>query len=452
MLAMLVVGTMLASQPSLVTNAPIRLFTPALMRVLGELPAYNEAFMAAEGCARCHSEIVEQWKQSMHAIADTEPIYARVVGEFRQQYGVAASNWCAGCHSPLRLARGQLNTNIASIPQSNVDCMVCHSIQHIHQLIRNNGFDLAIRRPMGYEIGQAAALSDWLLLIQPAAHRARWNPSVTRRPEFCGACHSQILPSFLSNGQEGPVLQDTYREWQRSRYNSADPAVRRTCQDCHMPVASGLAADLGNHRPSHFFTGGSVDIAQITGAHALYIEERRLLASAATVSVMAGKCDQKGMELQVNVTNSGSGHNLPTGVTDLRQVWLEVTVINNADVTIYQSGRIDNDGFLDPSTVRFGVTLGDADGQPVYFHDIARTRYVLMDTTIPPGETREVVYTLPLTEPLIDFTELKVTAKLLYQTVPQNFINYYITPNLRFQSVTISSAFITLDVPSTCKK
>jgi hypothetical protein len=219
-----------------------------------------------------------------------------------------------------------------------------------------------------------------------------------------------------------------------------------------MPVASGLAADLGNHRPSHFFTGGSVDIAQITGAHALYIEERRLLASAATVSIMAGKCNQKGMELQVNVTNSGSGHNLPTGVTDLRQVWLEVTVINNADVTIYQSGRIDNDGFLDPSTVRFGVTLGDADGQPVYFHDIARTRYVLMDTTIPPGETREVVYTLPLTEPLIDFTELKVTAKLLYQTVPQNFINYYITPNLRFQSVTISSAFITLDVPSTCKK
>lgn len=424
----------------------IKHFFPAPMRLLGEIPDYDKTIMTSDGCALCHAEIAKQWEQSIHAVADTELIYARVVEEFRQNYGIKASNWCAGCHSPLRLAREQLTRNVADVDQPNVDCIVCHSVRQIAHPVGNNDFSLEIKRSSGYELGWTKSVSDWLLLIQPAAHQERWNASIVGNPEFCGTCHRQVLPEFLSGGQDSLVLQDTFTEWQESKYNNTDPAVRRTCQDCHMPLFSSLSAGLGAPLKSHLFAGGNAEIAQVMGAHDLYPEQKRLLASAATISVMATKCNLDIIELQVNVTNSGAGHNLPTGVTDLRQVWLEVTILDSKDEIVFQSGAIDEDGSLDPEAVLFGVILGDAYGQPVNFHDIGRARQVLADTTIPPGETRKIKYTLPLLDP----TKFMVTVRLLYRVIPQTFINHYLTSNLRFRTLTMASVSTTLDIPALC--
>ncbi|HVG02443.1 MAG TPA: multiheme c-type cytochrome, partial [Nitrospira sp.] len=124
------------------------------VNIVGPLPGYDHGSMSPDSCANCHSQIVNEWKQSLHAVSDTEIVYARVVGEFRRKYSFEASNWCAGCHSPLRVARGELSTKVADVKQPNVDCVTCHSIQQIHEPIGSNNYDLSIQPAAGYEIGK----------------------------------------------------------------------------------------------------------------------------------------------------------------------------------------------------------------------------------------------------------------------------------------------------------
>lgn len=416
------------------------------IRIAGGLPPYDASSMAPESCVNCHSQVAEEWKQSLHAVADSEIVYARVVAEFRREHGVEASNWCAGCHSPLRLARGQLNIKVADVDQPNVDCVTCHSIRQVHRSHDNLNFDLGVRRPAGYGVGATWRVSDRLLLMQPGAHRDRWNDALTSSPEFCAACHRQTLPRFLTGAEHPLTLQDTFGEWERSRFNSDDPAQRRTCQDCHMPERGSPLSLLGGGGRSHIFAGASVDIARLGGARAALQEHRRLLAKTASLSLGVEGCDSQGVSLLVKVTNYGAGHNLPTGVTDLREVWLEITARDDSGRAVYQSGAVDAEGFLDPQAARFGVTLGDKEGRPVRLHDIIKARRVLQDTTIPAGETRNVRYLLPLRH----IPRAKVEARLLYRTVPQHLLNHFMTPDLRFQIIEMASASMPLEMAPLC--
>jgi hypothetical protein len=415
------------------------------VRLAGGLPPYEAASMSPESCAQCHAQVVADWKQSLHAVADSEIVYARVVAEFRQEHGVEASNWCAGCHSPLRMARGQLNIKVADVDQPNVECVTCHSIRQVHQPRGELNFDVAVKPAAGYGASFVPAVSNRLLLMQPDAHRERWNGPLPRDPELCAACHRQTLPEFLTGSKDSLTLQDTYGEWQRSRFNSDDPAQRRTCQDCHMPESSGLASMLGGGR-RHLFAGASVDVARLEGSRTALQEHRRLLAGAASVSLAVEGCDSQGLALVAKVTNDGAGHNLPTGVTDLREVWLEVTAKDEAGRVVYQSGAVGTDGTLDPEAKRFGVTLGDAERKPVSLHDIIRVRYILEDTTIRAGETRDVRYRLPLR----GASGVTVQVRLLYRAVPQNFLDHFMTSDLRFQVVEMASATLPVKMSGPC--
>lgn len=428
-------------------GAPVAAQLPlSSVRLEGELPPYDAASMSPESCAQCHAEVVADWKQSLHAFADSEIVYARVVAEFRQEHGVEASNWCAGCHSPLRMARGQLNIKVADVDQPNVDCVTCHSIRQTHQPRGDLNFDMAVKPATGYGAGYASTVSNRLLLMQPDAHRERWNGSLPRGSELCGACHRQTLPEFLTGSKDSPTLQDTYGEWQRSRFNSDDPAQRRTCQDCHMPEGRGLASLLVGGGRRHLFAGASVDVARLEGSRTAFQEHKRLLAGAATVALAVEGCGSQGLAVVAKVTNDGAGHNLPTGATDLREVWLEVTAKDEAGRVVYQSGAVGSDGTLDPNATRFGVTLGDAERKPVHLHDIVRVRYVLEDTTIRSGETRDVRYALPLR----NMSRVTVQVRLLYRAVPQNFLNHFMTSDLRFQVVEMASATLPVETSGPC--
>jgi hypothetical protein len=445
------VGLVLSARMTIVNTGKsipdeLRTIPNAFMQLSERLPDYQQETMSPDGCARCHSEIVRQWKQSLHAVADSEIIYARVVSEFREKHGVEASNWCASCHSPLRVARGQLNLKVADVDQPNVDCMVCHSITAIHQPHGDNRFTLKLKPENGYAVGLGQRISDRFMLLQPAAHQLRWNSVVTNTPEFCGTCHSQSTPPFVAESGHSLVLQDTYGEWARSRFNSTDPATRKSCQDCHMPANENRWTSLGQKTPSHYFAGGSVDIARLSGARERLKLATDLLANTASLALDVQQCGSNNIELRAQVTNFGAGHNLPTGVTDLREVWLEVIVSGEMGEVIYSSGRVDGNGYLDERAIRFGVTLGDAEKKPIRFHDIARARYILSDTTIPSGATHQVSYSIPL----LGQKKADVKVRLLYRGVPQDFINHYMTSDLRFQIVTMASASLSFDAGAGC--
>lgn len=421
-----------------------RTIANAFMQVSEGLPPYTKETMSPDSCAGCHAEIVRDWKQSLHAVADSEIVYARVVSEFREQHGIEASNWCAACHSPLRVARDQLNIKVADVDQPNVDCTVCHSLDTVHQPPGDNRFALKLKPETGYAVGLGQRVSNRLLLVQPAAHRSRWSSGVANTPEFCGSCHTQSSPPFVGHAL---VLQDTYGEWKRSPFNTADPASRKTCQDCHMPWNESRWTAFGGRTRSHYFAGGSVDIARLSGARERLKLSTELLANTASLSLDVQQCSSDKLELRAQVTNYGAGHNLPTGVTDLREVWLEVIVSDEKGDILYQSGNVDREGHLDEGATRFGVTLGDQDKKPIRFHDISRARYILADTTIPSGETRHASYSIALQ----GRNKADVKVRLLYRSVPQDFINHYMTPDLRFQVITMASASLSFDSAAGCR-
>ena len=50
--------------------------------------------------------------------------------------------------------------------------------------------------------------------------------------------------------------------------------------------------------------------------------------------------------LSVTMQSLTSGHNVPTGFTSERQLWLDVIVRNNAGTVLFSSGQLDSYGDL----------------------------------------------------------------------------------------------------------
>lgn len=155
-----------------------------------ELPTVSEQ-ASAEGCARCHAEVVEEWRGSAHANAWTDPLVAR-------EYAAQPDPRCVGCHAP-RTAAGEQPSGLAA--HDGVDCLSCHAAADIH-----------------------------------APERAL--VSARESSEACGSCHQ--FRFWSAEHHDGPAydtdawLQDTLGEWSRSEAANANIG----CVDCHMPEES----------------------------------------------------------------------------------------------------------------------------------------------------------------------------------------------------------------------
>ena len=62
--------------------------------------------------------------------------------------------------------------------------------------------------------------------------------------------------------------------------------------------------------------------------------------------VITGKADKDGIEFRVQVKSGTDGHNVPTGFTGERLVWLDVTVTDRDGKVIFRSGDRDPNGDL----------------------------------------------------------------------------------------------------------
>ena len=58
-------------------------------------------------CKACHAEIYEQWSESMHRYAATDPHVDTGIRWFQRENGVESGRFCAGCHNPIGLLSGQ---------------------------------------------------------------------------------------------------------------------------------------------------------------------------------------------------------------------------------------------------------------------------------------------------------------------------------------------------------
>jgi hypothetical protein len=259
------------------TSPPRPLFHGGARGVSVGPPPRGTGSGSAEDCGACHREIAQQWSQSQHRIAWSDPV-------FQAAYQIEPMAFCRNCHAPIAPA-GRLPRGLAA--HDGISCAVCH--------VREGAV-------LGSGHGRGDAQGE------RAPHRVRADARF-EQSGFCAPCHQFNFPAEAVLGGQlfdsHAPMQDTFGEWSRSAHARAGTS----CQDCHMPWRT---APDGTRYRDHGFPGG---------------RDPALLARAATVTVTAQRIGSNGRVLvRTQVQPADVGHAFPTGDLFRRvelTVWIE---------------------------------------------------------------------------------------------------------------------------------
>ncbi|HWQ52067.1 MAG TPA: tetratricopeptide repeat protein [Bryobacteraceae bacterium] len=242
----------------------------------GLIPA--EFFLESETCGKCHRDIYEQWKSSMHHFASFNNQFYRKSIEFMQEkIGTKPSRWCAGCHDHALLFSGRFDTPIKEQmhtpeAQAGLACVSCHSIVHVGSSMGNG--DFTIEYPPLHALATSknrwiGALDYFVTYLNPRPHKQTFlKPAMRADPsEFCSACHKVHLDVPVNQYRWVRGFND-YDNWQASGVSGQGarsfyyPEKSSTCVDCHMPLVE--SRDPGNHSGrvhSHRFPAANMAVA-----------------------------------------------------------------------------------------------------------------------------------------------------------------------------------------------
>ncbi len=413
---------------------------PANMDIAGEITVpgdfQEQQFTDPTVCRACHPEIYEQWQGGMHSMAARDPLFRAAV-EFTLQgvtedWETAEARLCVRCHTPIGHAVGLIPTsnelddaNLEKLGEREaVNCDFCHSVR-ASAGIGNAPYILDPGQGQGDMGLKRGPFADSVSPI----HETQFSELHTRS-EFCGACHN------VTHAVTDTPLETTYVEWRESPYNSGDPQTSVQCQDCHMRQLPGVPATGKTERPdnpgkacttgperehiwAHNKVGGNVALPTLLGNEAVARMAEERLKNAADLAIVAeGLAGGELGAITVEVVNSGAGHYLPTGLTEVRQMWLAVTVEDDQGHLVFSSGAVDEEGNVDPQAVLYNTVLGDAEGHHTL--NVARVTRVLKDYRIPPQGRQEERYSFLVPE---EASYLEITATLRYRSAPQDVVN-----------------------------
>ncbi|MCA8942295.1 MAG: hypothetical protein KDB80_07005, partial [Planctomycetes bacterium] len=245
--------------------------------------------------------------------------------------------------------------------------------------------------------------------------RASYQPQIVA--EMCGACHQYTNDHDEDGDHEeasSPEGQATYEEWVNSPYGDPMAAQYKTCVDCHMPIyGSTDVCALGlPPRPITQFRDHD-----IRGTTPQYLENA---VNMALNVVNNGST----LDVQVDLTNYGAGHKVPTGVSP-RNMILIVEAWDNATGTLLAhdgSQVVDEHGGVGGAYGRLfgdyagtaGKTYGKVANDPIgnkapIFTEADTPRF---DTRIAPLATDSTNYTFTIPGGTSD---MKVRARLIYR-------------------------------------
>jgi Cytochrome c554 and c-prime len=394
----------------------------------------NVQFIAPEQCADCHAKQYEEWTGSMHALAFQDPVYQGELNRAVKAVGHEIARQCEGCHSPAGMVSGEIKkpgiSGLSPVALAGVSCDICHSVSGTthwqtpsHEpengsLILTPGVDTA-SGPKLIKRGPFKPSED----CGGGFHDCVESP-LHLRADLCAGCHQ------VYHYEDHFPLEATYLEWKHGAYAQKEIL----CQDCHMvdlPVFMRAADEFRKPERKeyrHFFNGANYLIYYLaSGAFKKAGDEKKAailkekyemavkrLQSAADLEISPVYRGGKLAEVKVRVKNIRAGHNLPTSLTNVRQMWLEIKAKDEKGKVLMTSGTIDAKGHLTENT-----RILNSDGMGKDFH-FAVDPWVVTSfsrhDTIPPKGYKDVFYGISAAQ---GSGKITLEAKLRYRQADQ---------------------------------
>ena len=468
-----------------------RPFAPSLARTKDNQPLDIKLLSGSESCGTsgCHEQILQEWIPSAHRYSAMDKGFQAIQLTMAKQNGPTSTRYCGGCHDPISLFSGTKNissdeTQLTALHgyREGISCLSCHSVRETDikgnayytiqappALHRRNGIRREPIKPAGgmFEIFSSdPTLENTLLGLSKMMYK---------KPEYCAACHKQFVDEEI-NKIGWVQLQNQYDNWRMSKWARDLKQPQRTieCRECHMPLvkstdpAAGDSADYnrtlhdGMHR-SHRFIGanqlmplllklpGSDKQIQLTkewlqGHFRIpEIEDKwhNTDIPAVSIQLITPQQVRPGEEIKMKcvITSNKVGHDFPTGPLDIIQAWIELVAKDENGKVVFETGTVDEKGFIKPGTFLFKAEPVDQYGNLIDRHNLWEMVGVRNRRSLFPGfsDTAEFSFLCPelfltkhkRTPAESEFAfkapkqgQLTITAKLRYRKVDQFLLNF----------------------------
>jgi tetratricopeptide (TPR) repeat protein len=432
----------------------------------------GDMFVASKRCGTCHTDAHAQWRQSAHGNAFREPFYQKNVKDLQNQRGIEFTRHCESCHNPAALFTGALTKNShlkRPFDDDGVSCIACHSIQ-----------SATSRGIGGYVMGEPALLvkedgtrllagvTDQQILDDIPSHRRAMMRPLLKQPEFCGACHKSQVPRELNDYKflRAFMVAD---ELQQSSFSKESPHPfyvrdKETCNSCHMKREAAPLFDVSAKKgllASHRWASANTAIPvfykwkEQLDAVTKFLEDDKL-----GVDIFAIRRNPSGagkeefiapvnrsnfaitrgdrITAEVVITNKNIGHSFPPELRDFYEAYVEFTVSDDAGKTLYRSGFIKPDGYLDESAHNYKTYLVKSDGAYNDKHHIWRTRTFAQNNQINSGRSDLARYQFQV--PASVTGALHLTARARYRRFTRVFSDYALGKSVDYPIVTMAAA------------
>ncbi len=367
-------------------------------------------FTEPKVCAGCHTRQFEEWNGSVHALAFQDPVYQGELNKGFKAVGHEVTRQCEGCHSPAGMATGEIKgpglKNLSPMALAGVSCDICHSVSGVThwQTPTHEAENGSMILTPGVETKQGIKLIKHGP-FKPAEgcgggfHECDESP-LHLEAELCASCHQ------VYHYDDHFPLEATYNEWKHGPY----PQKGILCQDCHMVDTEAFIRSADTFKKPerseyrHFFSGAnyllyylaegaarkSGDEKLAAGLHKKYEMAIARLKAAAAIELFPVYRSGTLVEINVRVKNIRAGHNLPTSLTNVREMWLEVIAKDAGGNIVLSSGGFDSPGTLVP-----GTRIFNSEGMGKDFHFAVDPWIVTAFSrhdTIPPRGYKDVYF------------------------------------------------------------
>jgi Zn-finger protein len=404
-------------------------FFPSLLTTAGGKAVASTDFEDPTVCQSCHPGIFREWNGSMHSNAFVDPVFQALWRMGVKETNGLVEQLCAGCHTAIGTVAREVKLGpdgvfqASEIARKGVQCDLCHTFK------ASRWSETPTREPEnGSLVVDPGSVKRGPYRDSDSPYHETEYSELHTRSEFCANCHNVFHP--VNNFP----IEYTYNEWKSSVY--AQAGIQ--CQDCHMmpvevaieaartlkkPVHAGQPCITGPQREqvyTHEFVGGNAVVTALLGAkdHAAIAVKR--LQNAASLELLLPEKATAGkiVQVKVRVRNETAGHNLPTSLTEVRQVWIEIAA-KAGDREVFHSGALDAAGVLGEDATLFRAYAVDKDGH----HTVKPWEIVRFDSvnTIPPKGSAVVPYSFELPEGAKG--PLAVSATLHYRSYDQAVAN-----------------------------